>query len=246
MKPVVLSFTPVASKVYTIEEPGAAILVRQGGWPGLRIFFDSQLIEESRGERSMEVFDGNLVVRDFQRAYVIYPAFVDTVPVSLELEIFKCAPLVCEPMQDPCTRVRYLAQSAPGVPVIVNSETSFAIYTHAVAVDERAPDTKRWYRRAERWLGGAVSCRGPFTLTIWQKVNQTIRAVMLRLDVTDVDPDGNCSLSLDAPFANRTMVTAGVGAPGSIPFPRTGFSIEVFNGDVANVECNYLVYAFDR
>lgn len=149
-------FDPVPDKRYAIELGGAALYVRQGSWPGVRIFFD-ETSEGWEGERSSQVHDGQLFARPFKRAYVQFPSIVG--PLALQLEHMDCAALAVAPNAGipPPTRVRYVARFDGGT-IAEAAEIDLVPRTEP-SERERGGFDDELYSTVDSYLGGTITAR---------------------------------------------------------------------------------------
>lgn len=159
-------FEPVAGKRYALELPGAALFVRQGGWPGLRIFID-EASEGFEGQHSAPLDDGSMIVRPFKRAYIQFPTIVGTIP--LIVEHMDCATLATDPSagMPPVLRKRYFARSTEAEHATTGEHT---LFTFEPALEERGGFDDRYFYSPDAYLGGVVAANQTYTLRLYHDI----------------------------------------------------------------------------
>lgn len=177
----------VANALVRIESPGVALIVRRGGWPGVRIFFD-RTDESFEGEHSVEAFDGLFEVREWKRLYVRFPANVGRSP--LELELIDCAGLVVTPQVAAPPAMRYsilvrgtdqeltepvnnIAGLYPRSEEEESNHDAFALPGFAGGTwDGLAQQDQKTFYSPDSYLDGFISGTATFTLAILAQMDR--------------------------------------------------------------------------
>lgn len=233
----------------TLKIPGAVVVVREGGFPGVRLFFD-QDVETFPGERSEEAVDGAAYARDWDVLYVRFPAIVG--PVDLVLEVWRCATPVFELRQGIAEpqAVRYVAQIDEATEIPDSNTTHALLYTQVAALpaaelgDEAL---RRLFFSHDAWIGGSIVCSQPFDLRFWAlQPNTAVRAEIAKIANSTADADGKYSASFETGMA-RSWVTGAT--PGNqVPWPRLGLALSIKHNTGATLVTvdSLLLYARGR
>lgn len=226
------NFTPKAGKAYDLEVPGAAVFVKQGGWPGLRMVYDAGGVEAFEGERSSELQDGKLLLRPFKKARIVYPAA--PVPTAqLILQVFDCIDLAFIPQESITQpqRTRYLAWIAEHQ-VAADGDTGVAIEedlvaSTPVALAERGGDNAHLFYSSDSYLGGALRADEQFIVRLYHVVtfaDGTVREMNVGLWTSAASVAGPHVVSLE--HGMTRVWTAGVSS-GMTPLPKPGFRLSI-------------------
>lgn len=219
---------PEANAVVTIEVPGSVVVVRSGGFPGVRLFFD-RTTEVVNGDRSEEAVDGAAFARDWQTLYVVFPAHV--ADVDLVLEVWRCATPVLELRRDIAQpqSIRYVKQISADT-LIADSEDTFAdLYTQSnelADLEAGADATRRLFYTHDCWVGGSMVCDADFELRFWAlQPGGLVRAQIGSMTCNTADAVGNFSLSFETGIIRPWISGA---TPGNvIPWPKLGLAITI-------------------
>lgn len=224
----VIRVRPEAGLVQRIEEPGGILVVREGGFPGVRIFFDQQ-VESFTGEKSEEAVNGAAYARQWSTLWVIFPAHVDA--PQLVLEVWHCATPVLE-LRAPLTipqSIRHVSQVSSDF-LVSGSETAFAeIYSQL----DNLPDAEvasdkleRLFYTSDVWIGGGICCDSAFDLRFFALMPFGVPSVEVgKIVVATTDANGRYSASFETGMA-RSWV-AGAQPGNQTPWPRLGLSMSI-------------------
>lgn len=232
----------VANALVRIESPGAALIVRRGGWPGVRIFFD-RTDESFEGEHSVEAFDGLFEVREWKRLFVKFPANVGRSP--LELEFIDCAGLVVTPQVAAPPAMSYsvivrgenvsitepvntLAALYPRSEEEASNHDAFALPGFAGGPwDGVAQRDQKAFFTADAYLDGFVSSTAAFTLAILAQMD---RAGTRQCLIGSVAPSAANAITgtFDVSLATGITPAWSTGrTPGIVPMPIFGVVLQL-------------------
>jgi hypothetical protein len=238
------SFAPVEGAEYIIETQTAAVRVRAGAGPGVRLIYDDNSPENFEGERSVELTDGVLELRKFTRAYVRYP--LGPVPdTALQLDLFDCIDLAFVPDLNlpPRSAHRYL-KFLKDATLIDDPDTGVTIEydlvpSTAVALSEREASAAHLFTRAASYIGGAIRATEQFIVRLYHVVtfaDGTTSEINVGLWTSAATTAGYHAVSLE--HGMTRVWTAGVSS-GLTPVPRPGWRLTIkrnaANGDLTNV-----------
>jgi hypothetical protein len=243
VKSVILREAPVASAVRRFEETGQAIVVRQGGGPGVRLFLDSPH-EDYPGQRSFAVHRGAVIAREFSRLFLSFPTIVDT-GVPVELEVFTCAPPVAVIGADQWLNGVLYVGGANGVACPALDDVT--LYTEAIRPEEET-QLDRWFTQDKKFIGGCLRSTTACSVFAWQRIDSGRRARIAQLNIEVVDPDGFFSVSFEAGWGRLHDSTGSGVAVRShgplLPWPRRGLELTVLNNDTLTAaSIDWLLYA---
>ena len=233
---------PSDGRAFEIKKPAAALRVMRGGWPGLRLTFDND-VDPALNANSFELWDGAVIVNEYQRAYVRWPA--DAPPFPLELEFYSCADLALEPAAFEAPPMRYTVLSRASNVTLTEPINPVTLMTPRSTIEDGRgdrflvtippgfasapvvnPDVRPFFAHAV-WLDGFASADAAYTIAVYAQIDRagTRKSLIGTQAITAVNAftgrfDASLSAGLLRPWVG--------GVPfGPVPMPIFGAVIEL-------------------
>lgn len=238
------------AELFPIDIEGGAVLVRQGGSPLYRLFFDEPS-ESTPGAHSIPLVNGEVVVRRFRRLFVKFAAGnpigvgdgVDGEFQDVVLDVFTTLAHIAvpQPLAAPLRSYRQIALTPDaGISLQVAAAGEYVSFIHSPTAPE-LPAISGGVRRfnhdsfvdADGFLGANFRCSVAFAARLYAIVNPTgnVCSLLGHVNCDLADPRGffGGSFHTGIDRQNATVGTA-IRVNGSrIAIPRFGYQLAFMN-----------------